>query len=50
MGGRAPAWGSGRPDVFRGELAMGIGIKGGRVNYLPARAAADTGLSSGWRS
>ncbi len=39
----------GRAAVFRGELARGIETKGGRVNYLPARAEMSTGSSSGWR-
>jgi molybdopterin molybdotransferase len=38
-----------RPYMFRGELARPIETKGGRVNYLPARAEPATGSQSGWR-
>jgi molybdopterin molybdotransferase len=46
---RRMSGGAGRAAVYRGELARGIETKGGRVNYLPARAEAAAGPSSGWR-
>ena len=40
---------AGHSHVFRGELADGVEIRGGRVNYLPARAAPATDSASGLR-
>ncbi len=37
------------PNVYRGDLAERTEVKGGRVNYLPARAAPAGDSVSGWR-